>query len=145
MIEAPIRILRAEPFRAPRIDLAGGRKRPFRIPKVLGRNLAPSAAGPFILSFRAAFCCRKVTVGFFGEGHRNRAGRPGLLALREAHPRLSAPQGTWPRLPDGGAFFCARRLGTISQTIPKSANIMHACGVHGSRWRKDASLSTFLG
>jgi hypothetical protein len=30
------------------------------------------------------------------------------------------------------------------QTIPKSANIMHACGMRGQRWRGDASLSTFL-
>jgi MFS family permease len=30
------------------------------------------------------------------------------------------------------------------QTIPKSANIMRACGMHGSRWRRDASLSIFL-
>ena len=30
------------------------------------------------------------------------------------------------------------------QTIPKSANIMHACGMRGPRWQGDASLSTFL-
>jgi len=27
---------------------------------------------------------------------------------------------------------------------PKSANIMNACAMRGSRWRKDASLSIFL-
>jgi len=30
------------------------------------------------------------------------------------------------------------------QTIPKSANIIPACGIRGPRWRKDASPSTFL-
>jgi hypothetical protein len=30
------------------------------------------------------------------------------------------------------------------QTIPRSANIMRACEMRGSRWRKDVSSSTFL-
>jgi hypothetical protein len=50
-------------------------------------------------------------------------------------------------------FFANRKAGKRrpgaprwrrKQTIPKSANIMYACGMRGSRWRKDASLSTFL-
>src|SRR5262245_23811121 len=35
---------------------------------------------------------------------------------------------------------CWRR----KQTIPKSANIIPACGMRGSRWRKDVSPSPFL-
>src|SRR6266404_8072987 len=79
--------------------------------------------GAFCLSFRAirewinrcrekasastccVFCCRKVTVGFFGEGHGNRARCPGLLALREAHPRLSAPQVLGPASQTAGPSF----------------------------------------
>jgi hypothetical protein len=38
----------AEPFFAPRIDSVGGRKRLLLHSKLQGRNLAPSAAGPFV-------------------------------------------------------------------------------------------------
>jgi len=44
------------------------------------------------------------------------------------------------------AWETAARCATLAQEAddPKSGNIMHACGMRGSRWRKDASLSTFL-
>jgi hypothetical protein len=80
----------------------------------------------FIGNSRAAstysvLCCRKVTVGFFGEGHRNRARCPGIACVAGGNPRLPHPTGTWPRLPDGGAFFGAAGIGVNDSRHPRSA------------------------
>src|SRR5262249_31461018 len=36
-----------------------------------------------------------------------------------------------------------RTKSSVNPRSPKSANIMHACGMRGSRWRKGASPLTF--
>jgi hypothetical protein len=69
----------------------------------------------------------------FATGWRRIRSRVGF----EMQPMRSKSQTAWERPPSTQRW---RR----KQTIPKSGNIMRACGMRGSRWRRDASLSIFL-
>ena len=61
-----------------------------------------------------------------------------MVGRHTGNPQMrSKRQTAWDPRP-----LSARRL-QRKQTIPKSANIMHACGMRGSRWRTDASFTVF--
>ena len=100
----------AEPFRASRIDLLGGRKRPSAFQNVQGRNLAPSAAGPFVWERRIALL-REPRLGPVETG--------GAFSLSKIPPR-------WHRWPD----MISRGFGQLVRRAP-FANVLSWGGVRG--------------
>jgi hypothetical protein len=111
-----------ERIRARRIGLAGGRKRlSSAIQKPQGRNLAPSAAGPFVWGRYELPCSRTPLL----KGHsRNFSWRseepcpaPRIACVAGGEPSPFRTPSTWPRLPrPAGPFSLSKSPQTDRKT-----------------------------